>query len=103
MNKKVYSVEIEGEEYGFFIEKQEKRKWWLIIPDGGGMADMVPRFPEQYDWINPKLTELQDVKDIWGTIWEIKGKNALKQVEAILLKYGKLSNKNSSYYYKPVL
>ena len=97
--EKIYSVELEGEEYGFFLSKQESNKWWIIIPDCGGMADMLPKYPQQCEWLKSKIFKIPGVKEIWGTIWEIDNNEVMEQVENLFLKYGKISNKTSIDFY----
>ena len=97
--EKIYSVEIEGKEYGFFLQLKEDGKKWLIIPDAGGQADMVPRHIEQLNWLEPKISELEGITQIWGTIWELETQHAFQTIEDLFLKEGKISNKNSWDFY----
>ena len=99
--EKIYSVKIKDKEYGFFLKLAENDKFWIAIPDCGGQADMIPRYRDQFEWIASKFKMIDGIKQIWGTIWEIRTKAALKEVEELFLEEGKISNKQSvDFYYE---
>lgn len=56
----------------------------LEVPDCGGMADMVPRVPEQLEWTVLALAGLAGVRQVWATAWNVDA-DALPAVEARLL------------------
>ncbi|TFF95198.1 MAG: hypothetical protein EU544_03285 [Promethearchaeota archaeon] len=59
----------------------------------------VWRFSEQYDWLLPRIREISGIKEIWGTIWELKGEDCLDEVEKMFLTEGKISHKESVEFY----
>ncbi len=90
---KIYSIIIEGKECGFFLERREDGKIFLIIPDCGGMADAVPRHAEQLAWLEPRMDKIQGASHIWPTVWDLETPGAVTSVEVLLRQYGTLSKK----------
>jgi hypothetical protein len=95
----VYAIVIQGRECGFFLERQEEGKLYLIIPDCGGMADMIPRRPEQLAWLEPRIEKIQGATHIWPTIWDLNTPEAVAAVENMLQQEGKVSDKQRSNFY----
>ena len=44
---------------------------YVGVPDCGGMAESVPRVPEQLEWAEKAFAELPGLKQVWPTTWEV--------------------------------
>ncbi len=96
---RIYEVMVSGKVYGFFLEWKENGAILLAIPDAGGQADMSPKYPEQLDWLLPKLEGIKGLKRIWTTVWEIRTESALREVEQLFEKEGRVSARPRSSFY----
>lgn len=99
--KLIFSVEINGNERGFFIQYHNNGEIWLEIPNAGGMADSVAKYPDQMEWLEAKMDLLpeDEIDRIWPTIWVLKSETILDKVQEILLIEGRLSSKHPSDFY----
>jgi hypothetical protein len=57
-------------DWEFHITEQP---WALYIsaPDCGGMADSLPRVPDQLAWAEQAFAEVPALKQVWQTTWEV--------------------------------
>ena len=67
----------------------EERPWGLFVsvPDCGGMADSVPRVPEQLDWAEEVFAAVPALKRTWPTTWQLPPE-ALPDLEAVFRRHG---------------
>jgi hypothetical protein len=73
-------------EWEFEITEQP---WGLYVsvPDCGGMADSIPRVPEQLAWAEKAFVELPALKQVWSTTWEVPPE-ALPDLRALFQRAG---------------
>jgi len=81
-----YDVNINGNLYEFSLDTYDGESY-LSILDAGGLADAVPKYWEQYEWIEPRLAKIPGIKQTWTTRWHIQTPSALKKVKALLKKH----------------
>jgi hypothetical protein len=55
---------------------------YISVPDRGGMADSLPRVPDQLAWAESAFSALPALKQIWPTSWEISPE-ALPALQAL--------------------
>lgn len=60
---------------------------YVSVPDCGGMADSVPRVPEQLAWAEAAFAELPALKQVWATTWEVPA-DALPELLALFQRHG---------------
>lgn len=73
-------------DWEFFVDD---RPWGLYVsvPDCGGMADSLPRVPEQLVWAEAAFAELPALKQVWTTTWQLPPE-ALSDVRALIERSG---------------
>lgn len=59
----------------------------LSIPDCGGMADSLPRVPEQLAWAERELAAVPGLVQVWPTAWEVP-RGALVSLTALFERHG---------------
>lgn len=66
-----------------------ERPWGLFVgvPDCGGMADSLPRVPEQLAWAETAFAELPALERVWPTSWQLPPE-ALPDLEALFRRNG---------------
>ena len=97
--KEVYNVVIGGQECGFFLERRDNGRIYLIIPNCGGMADSVPRHPEQLAWVEPRIEKIRGATRNWTTVWIFETPEAVAAVKRMFQRESQLSEKQSSDFY----
>ena len=80
----IYLVEIAGKQYKFSVKQNYDGKILFIVPDVGGQADMVPKFPEQLEWTEKQLRNIKGADKIWPTVWEMNMENPIETIEKLL-------------------
>jgi hypothetical protein len=67
----------------------DEQPWGLYIgvPDMGGMADSIPRVPEQLAWAEQVFAMLPALHRVWSTSWEVPPE-ALPELEALFRQHG---------------
>ena len=93
-----YYVEIDGREHVFFLKEMKDGKVYFTVPDVGGQADMVPKFPEQLEWTEKRIEFLKGNKRVWPTVWEVKSKDPVVLIEDFLNKHAKIIKSNKIDY-----
>lgn len=73
-------------EWEFDITEQAGAMY-VSVPDCGGMADSLPRVPEQLAWAEKAFRELPQLKQVWPTTWEIPP-GALPELRALFQRNG---------------
>lgn len=74
-------------EWEFIIDTASSGVTYVSVPDCGGMADSVPRIPEQLEWAEATFAELAVLKQVWATSWEI-APGGMSQLEDLLRRHG---------------
>lgn len=59
----------------------------LSVPDCGGMADSVPRVPEQLEWAERELAAVPGLVRFWSTAWNVPPA-ALASLVALFVRHG---------------
>ena len=85
-------VHFNSRAYSFKVYQRKDSTPHLQIPDPGGQMDMVPRYPEQLEWIDQKMKGIEDIDCEWGTVWQLKSRSALASVLEILENHGYLED-----------
>ena len=75
----------------FTTEVKQAGDIFLSVPDHGGMADMIPKAPEQVDWLVPRLERIDGVERVWETAWRLKDMAVKARVESMLLEHGSVT------------
>lgn len=88
-----YYVKIQEKEYRFFLELNKDNKLFFIVPDCGGQADMVPKFPEQLEWTEKHLEKMKTVRQIWPTVWKLNDEDAIQEIEHLFSEKAQLVKK----------
>ncbi len=88
-----YHVKIGEKEYEFFLDLKEDKRLLFLVPDCGGQADMVPKFPEQLEWTEKNLANMKKVNQIWPTVWELKDEDVIREIERLFSEKAQLVKK----------
>lgn len=70
-----------------FLISEEPGTSAVSVPDCGGMADSLPRVPEQLAWAERVFAELPALKQVWPTTWEFRSE-ALPELRALFESHG---------------
>ncbi|HEY8377065.1 MAG TPA: hypothetical protein VIK91_11275 [Nannocystis sp.] len=54
-----------------FYVREYNGQTFLSVPDCGGMADSVPRVPEQLAWAEEVFAVLPGLEHVWPTAWRV--------------------------------
>jgi hypothetical protein len=60
---------------------------YVSVPDCGGVADSLPRYPEQLAWAESAFAALPALKRVWPTTWEVPPA-ALADLQALFERSG---------------
>jgi len=74
----------ENNTYAFDLTFEVEPKYGkLMIPDCGGMTDMLPLSPLQATWVKQLMQQIEH-KKVWGTIWKLLNRKAYDKTVAAI-------------------
>ena len=79
----------------FFLEKKHESEVFLIVPDVGGQADMVPKFSEQLEWTEKHMNKIKDAEQVWPTVWKLHMKDPISEMDKFFSNEAKLIKKDN--------
>lgn len=70
-----------------FLVQEQPGGFSVSVPDRGGMADSLPRVPEQLAWAEAAFAQVPALKQVWTTSWEVPPE-ALADVRELIERSG---------------